>query len=164
MPSLVEIGPVVLEIRWKCEKFTTTTTTTTTDNGQILIRKANLSLRLRWAKNQSFDVKNCTYLIQKIELLASDKGFSDVNKYGASFKYFEVFSDIKKEHYWYQYFEFLIPKKKFLISKNWFFDIKESFSDIKNSNFYIQKSIFDIKKELWIYYMYIKIDIFYSNK
>ena len=39
--------------RWKCEKFTTstTTTTTTTDNGQILIRKAHLSLRLRWAKN-----------------------------------------------------------------------------------------------------------------
>ena len=35
---------------WKCEKFTTTTTTTTTDNGQILIRKAHLSLRLRWAK------------------------------------------------------------------------------------------------------------------
>ena len=36
--------------RWKCEKFTTTTTTTTTDNGLILIRKAHLSLRLRWAK------------------------------------------------------------------------------------------------------------------
>ena len=35
--------------RWKCEKFTTTTTTT--DNGQILIRKAHLSLRLRWAKD-----------------------------------------------------------------------------------------------------------------
>ena len=41
--------------RWKCEKFTTTpttTTTTTTDNGQILIRKAHLSLWLRWAKNR----------------------------------------------------------------------------------------------------------------
>ena len=38
--------------RWKCEQFTTTTTTTTTDNGQILIRKAHLSLRLRWAKNR----------------------------------------------------------------------------------------------------------------
>ena len=35
---------------WKCEKFTTTTMTPTTDNGQILIRKAHLSLRLRWAK------------------------------------------------------------------------------------------------------------------
>ena len=34
---------------WKCEKFRTTTTTT--DNGQILIRKAHMSLRLRWAKN-----------------------------------------------------------------------------------------------------------------
>ena len=31
--------------RWKCEKFTTTTTTTTTDNGQILIRKAQVSLK-----------------------------------------------------------------------------------------------------------------------
>ena len=38
--------------RWKCWKFTTTTTTTTTkDNGQILIRKAHLSLRLWWANN-----------------------------------------------------------------------------------------------------------------
>ena len=42
--------------RWKCEKFKTTTTpttttTTTTDNGQILIRKAHLSLRLSWAKS-----------------------------------------------------------------------------------------------------------------
>ena len=39
--------------KWKCEKFTTTTTTRTptTDTGQILIRKADLSLRLRWAKN-----------------------------------------------------------------------------------------------------------------
>ena len=39
--------------RWKCEKFTATTitTTTTTENGQIMIRKAHLSLRLRWAKN-----------------------------------------------------------------------------------------------------------------
>ena len=38
--------------RWKCEKFMTTMTTmTTTDNGQILIRKSHLSLRLRWAKN-----------------------------------------------------------------------------------------------------------------
>ena len=43
--------------KWKCEKFTTSTTTTTTtitttttDNGQIVIRKAHLSLRLRWAK------------------------------------------------------------------------------------------------------------------
>ena len=46
--------------RWKCEKFMMTTTTTTTtssttttaDNGQILIRKAQLSFRLRWAKKE----------------------------------------------------------------------------------------------------------------
>ena len=36
--------------RWKCEKFTTTTTRT--DNRQILIRKAPLSLRLRWANKK----------------------------------------------------------------------------------------------------------------
>ena len=55
--SLIEIGPVVLEKRRQCEKFTTTTmpptTTTTTDNGQIVIRKAHLNHRLRWAKNKS---------------------------------------------------------------------------------------------------------------
>ena len=38
--------------KWKCEKFTTTRTPTT-DNGQILIRKADLSLLLRWAKHQT---------------------------------------------------------------------------------------------------------------
>ena len=49
VPSLFEIGMVVLEKKIKkCEQFTTTTTT---DNGQIVIRKASLSLRLRWAKN-----------------------------------------------------------------------------------------------------------------
>ena len=37
--------------RWKCEKFTTMPTTTT-DNGQILIRKAHLSLQLMWAKKE----------------------------------------------------------------------------------------------------------------
>ena len=35
---------------WKCEKFMKTPTTTTTDNGQILMKKAHLSLRLRGAK------------------------------------------------------------------------------------------------------------------
>ena len=44
--------------RWKCEKFTTTTTTTTTDNRQILIRKAHLSLGLRWAKNILLPILN----------------------------------------------------------------------------------------------------------
>ena len=52
VPSLVEIGPVVLKRRWKCEKFTTTPTTTT-DNGHILIRKAHLSLRLSCTKKGS---------------------------------------------------------------------------------------------------------------
>ena len=47
VPCLVEIGPVVLEKKWKCEQFTTTTT----DNRQILIRKVHLSLWLRWANN-----------------------------------------------------------------------------------------------------------------
>ena len=48
--NLVEISIVVPEKKMK--KFTTTPTTTMmTDNGQILIRKTHLSLRLRWAKN-----------------------------------------------------------------------------------------------------------------
>ena len=38
-----------LRRRWKCVKFMTTTM----DNVQITIRKAHLSLRLRWAKNSS---------------------------------------------------------------------------------------------------------------
>ena len=49
VPSLVEIW----RRRWKCEKFMTTTTTTATtttiDNGQILLRKAHISLRFMWA-------------------------------------------------------------------------------------------------------------------
>ena len=55
VPGLVEIDLVVLEKKMECEKFTTMPMTTplptTTDNGQILIRKAHLSLLLRWAKN-----------------------------------------------------------------------------------------------------------------
>ena len=43
MPSLVEIVPVVLEKRRKCEKFTTTITTTM-GNGPIMIIKAHYSL------------------------------------------------------------------------------------------------------------------------
>ena len=48
VPSLVEIGPVVLE-KMKMWKVTTTTTrATTTDYRQIVNRKAHLSLQLRW--------------------------------------------------------------------------------------------------------------------
>ena len=49
VPSLVEIGLMVLEKKMKMWKFMTTMTMTTTDNRQILIRKALLSLWLRWA-------------------------------------------------------------------------------------------------------------------
>ena len=52
--------------RWKCEKFTTTSTTTMTNKGQILIRKAHLSLWLRWAKKHWFETKAsllCLYLV-----------------------------------------------------------------------------------------------------
>lgn len=52
MSSLVDNGPVVLRSRWKYERFTTTTTTT--ENGQILIRKAVLSIRLRWTKRYTY--------------------------------------------------------------------------------------------------------------
>ena len=54
VPSLDDIGPVVLE-KMKMWKFTTTlttTTTTTTENWKILIREAHLSLRLRWANKK----------------------------------------------------------------------------------------------------------------
>ena len=47
VPSLVEIGPVVLEKKRKCEKFMISTTMA--DNWQSVIRKAHLSLWLRWA-------------------------------------------------------------------------------------------------------------------
>ena len=70
--------------RWKCEKFTTTTTTTTTttpttpttDNGQILIRKAHLSLRLRWAKNSCSKLNSLLwgwliYLILQVKRLTA---------------------------------------------------------------------------------------------
>ena len=52
--------------RWKCEKFTTTTRTTTTDNGHIVIRKAPLSLRLRWVKKDIWRSSNS---------FVTDKGF-----------------------------------------------------------------------------------------
>ena len=39
--------------RWNCEKFMTTVTM---DNGQILIRKAHVSLWLRWAKKGYLNV------------------------------------------------------------------------------------------------------------
>ena len=54
VPSLIAIGAVVLEKKMKMWKvyanadLTTTTTTTMMDNGQILIRKAQLSLQLKW--------------------------------------------------------------------------------------------------------------------
>ena len=46
VPSLVEIAPVALEKKMKCESLRT-------DNGQTLFRKAYLSLRLRWAKKKT---------------------------------------------------------------------------------------------------------------
>ena len=53
--SLVDIGPVVLEKKMKMWKVYDIDNNdgqrqTTTDDGQILIRKAHLSLRFRWAK------------------------------------------------------------------------------------------------------------------
>ena len=53
VPSLVEIGTVVQEKKMKIEKLMTRTTTRMTNNGNILIRKAHLSLWLRWARNNS---------------------------------------------------------------------------------------------------------------
>ena len=45
---------------------TTTTTTTTTDNGQILIRKAHLSLRLRLAKSNSKEYSANSIILQML--------------------------------------------------------------------------------------------------
>ena len=55
MPSLVEIGPVVLEKKkmWKVynNDYEDYYDALTMDNGQIVIRKAHSSFWLRWAKN-----------------------------------------------------------------------------------------------------------------
>ena len=54
MPSLVEIGPVVLEKKmkmWKVYRQTDRQTDRRTDDGRHVIRKAHLSFQLRWAKN-----------------------------------------------------------------------------------------------------------------
>ena len=50
LQSLVEIGPVVLEKKMKMWRVYDNNDNG--DNGQIVIRKANLSLRLRWAKTE----------------------------------------------------------------------------------------------------------------
>ena len=58
MPSLVEIGPVVLEKKmkmWKVYRLTDGQTDRQTDDGRQVIRKAHLSFQLRWAKNISHD-------------------------------------------------------------------------------------------------------------
>ena len=50
VPSLVEIGPVVLENKmkmWKVNRWTDRQT----DDGVPVIKKAQLSFQLRWAKN-----------------------------------------------------------------------------------------------------------------
>ena len=55
VPSLVEIGPVVLEKKkmWKVynNDYEDYEDPLMTDNGQIVIRKAHPSFWLRWAKN-----------------------------------------------------------------------------------------------------------------
>ena len=50
VPSLVKFGPEVLEKKSKMSKVNRQT-----DDGQKAIRKAHLSLRLRWANKISFD-------------------------------------------------------------------------------------------------------------
>ena len=52
VPTLVEIGPVVLEKKmkmWKVYDENYDNNENDDDDGQILIRKAHISLRLRWA-------------------------------------------------------------------------------------------------------------------
>ena len=54
MPSLVEIGPVILEKKMKMWKVYNDDDDNDADNGQIVFRKAYLSLWLRWA-NKTID-------------------------------------------------------------------------------------------------------------
>lgn len=77
MSSLVDNGPVVLRSWWKYERFTTTT-----ENGQILIRKTVLSIRLRWTKRYTFVPyfqRTCYFL------KGGGGGFSGTNKDNLSF-------------------------------------------------------------------------------
>ena len=48
-----------LRRKCKCEKFMTRTPMKKTDKGQILIRKAHLSLQLRWAKKLHGFLEKC---------------------------------------------------------------------------------------------------------
>ena len=86
VPSLVEIGPVVLEKKMKMWKVYRQTDRQTdgrtdgqTDAGRQVIRKAHLSFQLRWAKNiiysskefciQFPDVLRCTNYIYILRVL-----------------------------------------------------------------------------------------------
>ena len=78
VPSLVEIGPVVLEKKmkmWKVYKQTDRRTDRRTDgqrdDGQQVIRKAHLSFQLRWAKKE----------VRKLEYSGNDTNTdNDINK------------------------------------------------------------------------------------
>ena len=71
--------------RWKCEKFKTRPTTTKTmDNRHIFIRKAHLSLRLRWAnkkyKHSILVLDNSTVWHQfSLKNIAASRAYSSVN-------------------------------------------------------------------------------------
>ena len=61
VPSLVEIGPVVLEKKmkmWNVYRRTDRQTDRQTDDGRQVIRKAHLSFQLRWPKNS---IQNINY-------------------------------------------------------------------------------------------------------
>ena len=63
VPSLLKLFQWFWRRRNKCEKFMRTTTPMT-DNGQILIRKAHLSLWLRWANNKIWFPLNLFHNLQ----------------------------------------------------------------------------------------------------
>ena len=68
-PSSVEIDPAVLEKKTKIWKFNENNDNhNNDDDGQIMIRKAHLSLRLMWAKNETTIIsaaKNVYYYRKK---------------------------------------------------------------------------------------------------
>ena len=61
VPSLVEFGPAVLEKKSKMWKVNRQTDGRT-DNGQKAIRKAHLSLQLRWAKQEAHGPTSLTWV------------------------------------------------------------------------------------------------------
>ena len=112
--------------RWTCEKFTTTTlttttTTTTTDNGQILIRKAHLSLWLRWAKKSGWNcLPTWTKTSQKFLYLYMCILYRELwNPFNSRGKAFKNFTAWWKKSFVGGYFVSLLIKDVLMVTSSW---------------------------------------------